>query len=204
MTETLMSEYIDEESIESRSHTKVPRAEQVAALIERDGVNCQFPSCNLELDLDIESGPMETTIDHWIPQHYGKANGWTYEEIWDLSNLKLMHKKCNAKKGDRIPNEDGSIPERNTRTFKYRRDKRASRPDFCDQCNNGHELLIGEICASCGCDAQRFPRSAKVRYDECDHEILWCWVCSITPEMRPASIGTAMRQGDSDELGEWV
>jgi hypothetical protein len=67
-------------------------------------------------------------------------------------------------------------------------------------------LFADEICASCGCDAQRFPRAAKVRYNECDHEIMWCWVCSISPDMRPDSVGTAMRQADSegdvDELFE--
>ncbi len=196
-------EEIDEETIESRSHTKIPRAEQVAALVARDGLACQHPSCNLILDLNVADGPHEVTIDHWIPQHYGKANGWSYEEIWDLDNLKLMHKKCNAKKGELIPNEDGTLPDRITRTFRYRRQKRAERPDMCMECDNGHGLFVGEYCASCGCNAQRFPRSAKVRYDECDHEIAWCWVCSITPDMRPSSIGIAMRQGDSDELGEW-
>lgn len=200
---TELIDIIDEETVESRSHTKIPRAEQIAALVERDGTKCQFPSCGGELDFMVKEGQAETTIDHWIPQWYGKSNGWTYEEIWDLSNLKLMHKKCNAKKGDRIPNEDGSIPDRATRTFRYRRDKRAERPELCTSCDNGHDLMVGEVCASCGCDAQRFPRSAKVRYDECDHEILWCWVCSITPDMRPSSIGIAMRQSDSDELGEW-
>lgn len=203
MTEVMDLFIVEEETIESRSHTKMPRAEQVAALLERDGATCQYPDCGLELDFDAPEGPTLVTIDHWIPQHYGKSNGWTYDEIWDLTNLKLMHKKCNAKKGDRVPNEDGTIPERATRTFRYRRQKRAGRPELCLECDNGHDLLVGEICASCGCDAQRFPRSAKVRYDECDHEILWCWVCSITPDMRPASIGTAIRQGDSDELGEW-
>jgi hypothetical protein len=192
-----------EETTESRSHTKVPRAEQVAALVARDGLDCQFPNCGHLLDLSVTDGPLEVTIDHWIPQHYGKSNDWTYEEIWDLSNLKLMHKKCNAKKGDRVPNDDGTLPERATRTFRYRRDKRATRPELCMECDNGHNLLVGEFCASCGCDAQRFPRSAKVRYDECDHALAWCWVCSITPDMRPASIGIAMRQSDSDELGEF-
>jgi hypothetical protein len=200
---TEMLEQIDEDTVESRSHTKVPRAEQIAALRERDGDVCQFPSCAVALDFEEPQGPLEVTIDHWIPQHFGKANGWTYEEIWDMSNLKLMHKKCNAKKGERIPNEDGSLPDRSTRTFRYRRDKRAERPDLCMTCNNGHDLLVGEFCASCGCDAQRFPRSAKVRYDECDHELAWCWVCSITPDMRPSSIGIAMRQADSDELGNY-
>src|SRR5687767_3100328 len=89
---------------------KVPRAQLVADLRTRDGATCQYPGCHESLDFSVVEGPNEVTIDHWIPQYYGKANGWTIEEIWDLSNLKLMHKKCNAKKGDRIPNEDGTLP----------------------------------------------------------------------------------------------
>ena len=186
----------------TEQRVKIPRAEIVAALRERDGNVCAYPGCNERLDFSITDGPKEVTIDHWIPQVYGKENGWTQSDIWDLSNLKLMSKRCNARKGDRIPNEDGTLPDRATKTFRYRRDKRAERPEFCVSCDNGHNLFADEICGSCGCNAQRFPRSAKVRYDECDHEIMWCWVCSITPDMRPPAIGSAMRHADSDELGE--
>lgn len=185
---------------EAESHRKTPRAELVAALIERDGMVCMFPGCETELDFTITEGSQEVTIDHHYPQWYGKENHWTWDEIWALDNLRLMHKKCNAKKGDRIPNADGTLPERVTRTFKYRRQKRAGRPELCVECDNGHNLFVGEICANCGCNAKRFPKSAKVRYSECDHEILWCWVCSITPEMRPPSYATAVLQGES---GEW-
>lgn len=181
---------------------KIPRAQLVTDLVERDGTLCQHPSCGRELDLTLTEGPLQATLDHWMPQVYGKENGWTREQIWDLSNLKLMHRKCNAKKGDLIPNEDGTLPEKVTKTFRYRRDKRASRPDLCMECDNGHNLFANEVCASCGCDAQRFPRSAKVRFDECDHEIMWCWVCSITPNMRPSVVGAAMRQADSSAFGE--
>lgn len=184
-------------------YTKTPRAELIAALRKRDGDRCQHPDCNGALNFSVLDGPQEVTLDHWMPQYFGKAEGWTYEQIWDLSNLKLMHKKCNAKKGDLIPNEDGTLPKKPSSTFKFRRQKRAGRAEACAECDNGHNLTIGEVCANCGCNAQRLPRSAKVRFDECDHELFWCWVCSITPDMRPASIGTAMRQADSDELGEW-
>lgn len=204
ITVKMIDDTVDEETTESRSHTKVPRAEQIAALVARDGLICQFPDCSHPLDLSITDGPLETTIDHWIPQHFGKANDWTYEQIWDLSNLKLMHKRCNAKKGDRIPFEDGTLPERAVRTFKYRRDKRATRPELCTECDNGHNLMVGEVCASCGCNAQRFPRWAKVKAPDCDHELMWCWACSIGLVERPSSIGIAMRHADSDELGEII
>jgi hypothetical protein len=155
------------------------------------------------MDFSVKDGPLEVTIDHWLPQYWCKQEGWTPKEIWALSNLKLMHKKCNAKKGDRVPNEDGTLPEKVTRKFRYRRDKRAGRPELCDQCDNGHNLAVDEVCASCGSDAQRFPRWAKVHLKDCDHEIMWCIWCSIGDIPRTSSIGTAMRQADSDELGEW-
>lgn len=181
---------------------KIPRTQLVTDLVDRDGTLCQHPDCGREMDLTLLEGPQQATIDHWFPQVYGRENGWTREEIWDLSNLKLMHRKCNAKKGDLLPNEDGSLPEKVTKTFRYRRDKRATRPELCVACDNGHNLFADEICASCGCDAQRFPRSAKVRFDECDHEIMWCWVCSITPDMRPSVVGAAMRQAGAGVFGE--
>lgn len=182
---------------------KVARPEILASLRKRDGDRCQHPKCNGSLDFSLTDGPLEVTIDHWMPQHYGKANGWTYEEIWDLSNLKLMHKKCNAKKGDLIPNEDGTLPERAVRKFRYRRDKRATRPELCEVCDNGHNLAPDEVCGNCNATAQRFPRWRKVNANECDHELMWCWACSIGLVERPSSIGTAMRHADSDEIGEF-
>lgn len=178
---------------------KLTRQEYLSALRARDGDTCLHPDCGRELDFSITDGSMEVTIDHWIPQHFGKANGWTLDEIWSVDNLKLMHKKCNAKKGDLIPNDDGTLPEKIVRKFRYRRDKRAGRPELCLECNNGHDLFVGEFCASCGCDAQRFPRSAKVRYNECDHDITWCWACSITPDMRPRAGISAIRQAEAGE-----
>lgn len=165
---------------------KIPRDELIAELVVRDGLACMFPDCNGQLDLSVKDGPLEVTIDHWMPQHFGRANGWTREEIWHIDNLKLMHKKCNAKKGDRIPLEDGTLPVRETSNFRFRRQKRANRPDApCEFCDNGHNLSIGEVCAQCGVNAQAFPRWAKVKANECDHAAFWCWACSIgvTPRL---------------------
>lgn len=181
--------------------TKVTRAEIVTALRARDGDDCQYPGQAHPLNFSIIQGPQEPTIDHWFPQRYGKEMGWTYEEVWDLDNLKIMCKKHNAAKGDRLPNEDDTLPERLGSNFRFRRHRRGTRPDGpCVDCNNGHDLFVGEICASCGCDAQRFPMSAKVKFPDCDHRLSWCWICSITPEMRPAAVETAVLQSES---GEW-
>lgn len=171
MTE-LIAEESERERIEAERRQRPTRSELVLALIERDGDECRY--CHRDFRA------RERTIDHVYPQSRAYADGWTYEQVWDLSNLALACKPCNAKKGDLLLNEDGTIPRRKERTFRYRRDKRATRPDQpCVECDNGHNLFIDEICAACGVSAQQFPRSAKVKSNECDHAATWCWACSI-------------------------
>lgn len=189
--------------METQTNTKIQRSELVVLLRERDGDLCAHPDCDKRLDFEIEEGPQLVTIDHVYPQSRAREEGWTYEQIWDMSNLALMHRKCNASKGDMVYREDGTLPEKPQSRFRFRRQKRAGRPELCTECDNGHNLAPDEVCANCGCTAQRFPRWAKVRVQDCDHELFWCWACSIGVIERPSSIGTAMRQADSDELGEW-
>lgn len=169
---TLIAEETDVERNAAAQHARPSRSELVLALIERDGDECRY--CHRDFR------QRERTIDHVYPQSRAFADGWTYEQVWDLSNLSLACKPCNAKKGDQLLDENGEIPKRATRTFRYRRDKRATRPDQpCVICDNGHNLFIDEICAQCGVSAQQFPRSAKVRAPDCDHAATWCWACSI-------------------------
>lgn len=191
-----------EETTNSQSYTKVPRAVLVQQLRDRDGDLCMHPECTGVLDFNVTEGPLEVTIDHWMPQHYGKANGWSMEKIWALKNLKLMHKKCNAKKGDLIPNTDGTLPKKAMSTFQFRRMKRATRPELCHVCDNGRKLGPTEVCASCnsGPQPERFPRWAKMPANECDHELFWCWSCSIGLTERVPAVDAAVRQGES---GEW-
>lgn len=192
---------IEEETTESTRHRKAPRAELVAALVERDGTKCMFPGCGSELDFSVTKGPNEVTLDHWIPQWFGKDEGWSWDEIWAVSNLKLMHKKCNAKKGERVPNEDGTLPERVTREFRYRRQKRATRPELCHVCDNGRKLGPNEVCASCssGPQPERFPRWAKAKSTECDHELFWCWACSIGIVERAGATEMIILNGEGGE-----
>lgn len=168
---TLIAEETESEATEAAKHARPPRAELVLALIQRDGDLCRY--CERDFS------QRERTIDHVYPQARAFAEGWSYEKVWSLDNLALACKPCNAKKSDQILNEDGTIPHRRERTFRYRRDKRAARSEVCMSCDNGHNLFIDEICAACGCDAQRFPRSAKVKFSDCDHALSWCWACSI-------------------------
>lgn len=177
----------------------------------RDGDNCQYPGCGRTLDfktnfIDMEQGDnrrsQEPTIDHWIPQWKGKVDGWTREEIWDIDNLKLMHKKCNAKKGDLIPNEDGTLPARPQSTFRYRRQKRAQRSEICTDCNAGRNLSEDEWCNACGCGANpgRFPKWRQMRVKECDHDLFYCVACTIWfPEYRRSALDALLTGGEGYE-----
>lgn len=182
---------------------KMNRDEIIVALHERDGSFCMYPNCGQRLDFDIQDGPLEVTIDHHYPQSWCFANGWAYEEVWDLSNLKLMHKKCNAKKGDLIPNEDGTLPEKyKKKSLRHRRAERAQRPEVCTACDSGRNLGPDELCAACGSGPMpdRFPQWAKAKANECDHELFWCWACSIGVIERTPAVDVAVRTGES---GEW-
>lgn len=180
MTE-LIAEESEQERLEAERRSRPTRAELVLALIERDGDECRY--CHRDFS------QRERTIDHVYPRSRGFAEGWTYEQVWSMENLALACKPCNAKKGDLLLDENGEIPHRKTRTFRYRRDKRATRPDApCVECDNGHNLFIDEICAACGVTAQQFPRSAKVKSSECDHAATWCWACSIGVVQRKGAL----------------
>lgn len=166
--------------------TFTPRATLVDQLVARDGLVCKHPDCGRPLDLSIvqtpegKDNPLQVTIDHREPQVWCRENGWTEEQIWDLSNLDLMHKKCNADKGSRRYIADGVLEPKPVNRFRYRRQKRAERPEICTSCNAGRDLGPNEVCASCnsGPMPQRYPRWAKVPSKECDHELFWCWACA--------------------------
>lgn len=185
---------------------KMLRERSIAALRKRDGDFCMHPDCGKILDFSIvdDNDGLFVTIDHWIPKYECDRLGWTHEQKWDDSNLRLMHKECNAKKGDLIPNEDGTLPEKPAkRKFRYRRQKRATRPEICTVCSNGRGLGPDEVCASCnsGPQPERFPRWAKMPSNECDHELFWCAWCSIGVIQRAPAVNTALLQGES---GEWT
>lgn len=181
--------------------TKLTRDEMYALLTARDGTTCQHPDCGHELNFTVKDGPNEVTIDHWIPQSWGYEQGWTHDEVWDLSNLKLMHKKCNAKKGDLLPNEDGTIPEKKVRTFKYRRDARAQRPEICNACNNGRNLEYDEVCASCGSGPMplRWERWRKMAPRDCDHALFWCPMCGSGVIPRVGATEMILIEGEGGE-----
>ena len=174
---------------------RLTRSEIVLALIERDGDECRY--CHRDFSV------RERTIDHVYPQSRAFAEGWAYEQVWDLSNLVLACKPCNAKKGDQLLNEDGTIPKRRDRTFRYRRDKRAQRAEICNACNAGRNLGPDEVCAACnsGPMPERWPRWAKVPSAECDHELFWCWACGSGVVERASAAEMLYIKGDGREAG---
>lgn len=143
------------------------RQERIEILTERDGPDCFFCKEPFVSQEDI-------TFDHWIPQSRGGT--------WEISNLRLFHKRCNALKGDTVPIDDKTvIVNKRVSTFRTKAVKRSQRPDLCQRCENGRSLGPMESCNVCGSGPmpERFPRWAKARSPECDHADFWCWACSI-------------------------
>ena len=168
----------------------VDKAKTIEELIERDGYRCMYPVdvnklCDKPFDEE-EDGRHSVTIDHIYPQARGKADGWTFEQIWDLSNLQLMGKICNAKKSDLLYLEDGTLePRGRIRAIKM------PRPQNCDLCMNGRLLLPDEICDLCGSDAQpkTLPRTLQREPKDCDHSTYVCWRCHVDdPSLRVPAI----------------
>ena len=144
------------------------KQEAVELLIQRDGDFCFICGKNF--------GKKEKrTIDHWVPLSKGGS--------WNISNLRLAHKACNLWKGDRIPLEDGTIPEppKSNSEFKKKRIRKQSRPKVCNICMSGRILLPGERCNVCNSGPQPviFPGWAKRRSSECDHKIYHCYACIL-------------------------
>lgn len=170
--------------------TVMSREERIEALIKRDGPDCFHPDCGKPFKTK-----EDITFDHWIPQSLGGT--------WDLENLRLMHKRCNALKGDRLPNEDGSLPplKRESNLANRRAIRRSGRAEVCSVCDSGRKLGPDEQCGTCGSGPmpERFPQFAKVRSPECDHEMFWCWACSIGIVERPAAIITVLDGNFLDE-----
>lgn len=171
--------------------TVLARDERIAALTERDGPNCFHPDCGLPF-----AAKEDITFDHWwVPQSQGGT--------WDLWNLRMMHKRCNAIKGDRIPNSDGSLPplKRESRA-EHKAIAKSERPEICAKCNAGRALGPEEICDLCGSLPQpyTFPRWAQMRPKECSHSGPWhCWMCTLGFIEREAAIITVLDGNYVDE-----
>lgn len=137
----------------------------ILQLTNRDGYRCMFPGCTLPFS---EKDP--PTIDHWYPLSiFGDES---------LENFRLMHFKCNNKKGNIIPNEDGTLD------IMVRRPKisKQRRPIICNLCLSGRILIKGETCPVCNSGPQPpiFHTSMKKLPAHCPHSgDHWCRHCCI-------------------------
>lgn len=151
------------------------RKAAIRALIERDGLKCQYPGCRLPFDDDTDSR-YALSIDHIYPQVKANAEGWTFEQLWGLDNLQLMHRSCNARKSDLTYDEEGNLPKRG-------RDRaiRVPRPEWCELCDSGRLLYPGEECPECysGPQPAGWPATMQKKPKECDHSLYHCWMCVI-------------------------
>lgn len=155
--------------------TALSRQETIQILAERDGYVCMFPDCTEPLDDD---GKHMVTLDHIYPQALAKANGWSLEQINDISNLQLMGKNCNARKGHLVPDENGVLP------VKAHAPKiaKSERPAICETCYSGRLLFIGEECYDCGSGPQpaAAPKATQKTPKECSHAGYdHCWMCYL-------------------------
>jgi len=154
--------------------TQLSRQEIIEALTDRDGYVCMFPGCTEPLT---ETGKHMVTLDHVFPQAKAKEAGWTNEQINDISNLQLMGKNCNARKGHLIYDEKGNLPVKPTQI----KIPKADRPAICETCFSGRILLPGEECSDCGSGPQPAvaPAALQKPPKECDHSTYHCWLCFL-------------------------
>lgn len=149
------------------------------------GEKCFY--CDVEFSKEIPP-----TVDHYIPQVECKRRGWDAVQTHGITNCRPSCQRCNAKKADRIPNEDGTLPPKRPSRADRAIAKR-NRPEVCETCMSGRILLLGEECPDCGSGPQ--PASAPSAYQkspkDCSHG--WddprdhCWMCYLGfIERRPA------------------
>lgn len=138
-------------------------------LRSRDG-----DSCFICKQAFIDESP---TIDHWVPLAHGGKD--------EIENFRLAHRKCNTEKADRIPNPDGTIPDKNLTSLQRYRMKRTAKKklkeQLCHICENGRRLQKLDQCYACGSlpGPRECPHYLKRSANECDHDSNWCWACSI-------------------------
>lgn len=171
---------------------EMTRDERIDIMIRRDGDLCFHPDCRKPF-----KSREEMTFDHWIPQSLGGG--------WEIENLRLMHKRCNALKGDKLPNADGTLPslKKEPNAAERRATKRSQRVEICKTCNSGRDLGIDEYCEVCGSVPQPFnhPQWAKLKPNDCSHEgIWWCWCCASGIVERVPAILDVLRSDDDSEF----
>ncbi len=179
---------------------EISRADAVRIVTERDGDYCfickkPFGSCGAK------------TLDHWISIHWARNNGWTYDRINNVDNLRVAGQKCNAKKSHYLPNEDGTItfPPRRPRLVERRAVRKDRRVSLCETCMSGRLLLEGETCEVChsGPQPSTFPAYASMRSDECPHSGIYsCFACIVGIVDRVPAWQYVLNADDDSEFDE--
>lgn len=168
------------------------RAETMASLIARDGLECRVPGCKHPTEFTEANPP---TIEHVIPRAKGGTD--------DMANLEVAHQKCNNWKGDRlyIGVDENGIRVLEPLPYRERKTAVAKRPPT-ECCNEGHDLGEGEVCDVCGSLPQpsTFPKWAQANPKECDHDLFHCRNCVLgfVPRV-PASV-SALVEYDGSEI----
>ena len=167
------------------------RAEASAFCIARDGDVCQMPGCKTPTVFP-NSNPR--TLDHIHPRAKGGTD--------DVSNLCIMHQKCNNMKGDRLwVVDEFGVKTLEPLPYKEPKSQVIKRPPM-ECCNEGHDLGPEEVCGVCGSLPQpyKFPKWAQMDSKDCDHSVFHCKWCVIGLYPRtPASI-EALVEYDGAEL----
>lgn len=143
------------------------RAEILEAIAQRDGFHCYL--CNKHFT---DKAP--PTIDHYIPLSRGGD--------WHIDNLKLAHRICNVRKGNRIFVDGKLEPIKKRESYAARKaKKRKALDDLCGSCHNGRRLGHGERCKKCGAEpgGTLVPQYLWRRPNDCDHDNYACWLCLI-------------------------
>lgn len=149
-----------------RTQTK---QELIELLKSRDGDSCFI--CRKPFEEE------QPTIDHWVPKAVGGSD--------EIDNLRITHRKCNTEKADRIPNQDGTLPPKRPngldRNRMRRLNKKKLKESICRVCDNGRKLAQSAKCRTCGSlpGPEHYPHYLKRASHKCDHNINWCWACSI-------------------------
>jgi hypothetical protein len=142
------------------------KQEAIEEIIARDGDACFICKGSF--------GKKEKkTLDHWIPLSKGGT--------WNISNLRLAHRQCNFWKSDRMPLEDGTIPEKPVKKSSIKKVKKHNRPKICGSCMSGRLVNHGQKCSVCrsGPQPEAFPGWAKKKTVECDHTMFHCFACIL-------------------------
>lgn len=161
--------------------------EVIDALIERDGDFCQFYDC--PYDRYKFSDNNFRSIDHHVPRSRGGEDS--------MVNFRLMHFKCNNRKGDRLYLPDGTLeplPLKPERSNTIKRDP-------CTKCNEGRALSKGQVCPVCGSGPQPFnsPGYSQKKVKDCSHSGEdHCWACFTGLIERETALTGMIREAVED------